>query len=90
MIVSVFTRLLLALYLLEAGLLLVITPWSRFWDRNYFTALWPWLALVMSNAFVKGAVSGIGLVSVLTSLGEIMALLTRPSDDAASVSGHGG
>lgn len=70
-------------------MLLVITPWSRFWDRNYFTALWPWLALVMGNDFVKGAVSGIGLISVLAALGEIMALVTRSSDDAPSVRGHG-
>lgn len=89
MIVSVFSRLLLALYLLEAGLLLAITPWSRFWDRNYFTALWPWLALAMSNAYVKGAVSGIGLVSVLAALAEIMGLVTHAPDDAASVGGHG-
>ena len=68
--------------------MLVITPWSRFWDRNYFTALWPWLALVMGNDFVKGAVSGIGLVSVLAALGEIMALVSRSSDDA-SYRGHG-
>ncbi len=89
MTVSVFSRLLLALYLLEAGLLLVITPWSRFWDRNYFTALWPWLAVVMGNAYVKGAVSGVGLISVLAALGEIMGLLSRSSDDAASMGGHG-
>lgn len=89
MIVSVFSRLLLALYLLEAGLLLVITPWSRFWDRNYFTALWPWLAIIMSNPFIKGAVSGVGLVSVLAALGEILALITRSSDDAASLRGQG-
>lgn len=89
MTVSVFSRLLLALYLLEAGLLLVITPWSRFWDRNYFTALWPWLALVMGNPFVKGAVSGVGVISVLGALGEIMGLLTRSSDDVASADGQG-
>ena len=89
MTVSVFSRLLLALYLLEAGLLLVITPWSRFWDRNYFTALWPWLATVMSNAYVKGAVSGVGLISVLAALGELMGLLSRSSDDAASMGDHG-
>jgi hypothetical protein len=70
-------------------LLLVITPWSRFWDRNYFTALWPWLAVVMSNDFVKGAVSGIGVISVLAALGEIMALVTRSSDDAPTFRGHG-
>jgi hypothetical protein len=87
--VSVFSRLLLALYLLEAGLLLVITPWSRFWDRNYCTALWPWLALVMGNAYMKGAVSGVGLISVLAALGELMGLLSRSSDDAASIDGQG-
>lgn len=69
--------------------MLVITPWSRFWDRNYFTALWPWLALVMGNDFVKGAVSGIGLISVLAALGEIMGLITRSPDDAPTVRGHG-
>lgn len=69
--------------------MLVITPWSRFWDRNYFTALWPSLALVMSNDFVKGAVSGIGVISVLAALGEIMALVTRSSDDVPTVRGHG-
>lgn len=89
MIVNVFSRLLLALYLLEAGLLLVITPWSRFWDRNYFTALWPWLDLVMSNPFVKGAVSGVGIVSVLAAIGEILALITRSSDDVTSLRGQG-
>jgi len=89
LIVNVFSRLLLALYLLEAGLLLVITPWSRFWDRNYFTALWPWLDLVMSNPFMKGAVSGVGIVSVLAAIGEILALITRSSDDVTSLRGHG-
>ncbi len=85
MIVSVFSRLLLALYLLEAGLLLVITPWSRFWDRNYFTALWPALAVVMGNAFVKGAVSGVGVISVFAALGEIMGLVTRADREPPSL-----
>lgn len=89
MIVSVFTRLLLSLYLLEAGLLLVITPWSRFWDRNYFTALWPSLALIMSNAYVKGAVTGIGLVSVLAALSEISALMSKSPADVPTVRDHG-
>lgn len=87
MTVSVFSRLLLALYLLEAGLLLVITPWSRFWDRNYFTALWPALSLVMGNAFVKGAVSGVGFISVLAALGEIMGLVSRSDHEETSLRG---
>jgi len=89
LIVSVFTRLLLSLYLLEAGLLLVITPWSRFWDRNYFTALWPSLALIMDNAYTKGAISGIGLVSVMAALGEISALVSKSPVDPSTVRDEG-
>lgn len=43
----------------------------------------------MGNAFVKGAVSGVGLVSVMGALGEILALVTRSSDEATSLRGHG-
>ena len=30
------TRVLFAAYLLEAGLILIVAPWSAFWDRNFF------------------------------------------------------
>jgi hypothetical protein len=48
--------------------------------------MWPWLALVMGNAFMKGAVSGIGLVSVTAAVGEMLALITRTPDDVAASS----
>jgi hypothetical protein len=78
--VSVFSRLLLALYLLEAGLLLAIAPWSGFWQRNYFTVLWPWLATLMGNPFVRGAITGVGVVSVLAAIAEVLALVDSGSD----------
>ncbi len=56
---------LLALYLLEAGLLLILAPWTQFWDRNYFAALQPLLATWLTHPFVRGAVSGVGIVSVV-------------------------
>ena len=34
-----FRRLLFVALLLEAGLLLMLIPWSAFWDRNYFVEL---------------------------------------------------
>ena len=34
-------RLLYAAYFLEVGLLLVVLPWTVFWDRNYLFDLVP-------------------------------------------------
>jgi hypothetical protein len=64
--------------LLEAGLLLILIPWSTFWDRNYFGEAMPAMRDVLTNNFVRGAVSGLGLVNVLAALGELADLfITR-------------
>jgi len=68
---------LLALYLLEAGLLLILAPWTQFWDRNYFAALQPVLAEWLTHPFVRGAVSGVGIVSVVAAVMEIGVMLSR-------------
>ena len=57
--------------LLEAGLLLILIPWYAFWDRNYFAEAIPAVQAVLTNNFVRGAVSGLGLVNVLAALGEL-------------------
>ena len=65
--------------LLEAGLLLVLIPWSAFWDRNYFAEALPGLRQLITNNFVRGAVSGLGVVNLLAALSEL-AEMFRPSD----------
>ena len=40
-----------------------MAPWTPLWERNYFAALWPWLGIVMGNNFVRGAVTGVGLIT---------------------------
>lgn len=77
-----FSRLLLAAYFLEAGFLLLVIPWSEFWDRNYFADILPGLGLVVRNDFVRGAVTGVGLLTVLAGLGELGGVLAgrRGSD----------
>jgi hypothetical protein len=62
---------LLVALLLEAGLLLILIPWSAFWDRNYFVEAVPALRAVLTNNFVRGAVSGLGLVNLLAALAEL-------------------
>ena len=69
-------RLLLVAYFLEVGLLLVLAPWSAFWDRNYFAASAPVLHEVLRNNYVRGAVSGLGVVNLLMGFSELASVLT--------------
>lgn len=75
MIISFFTRVLFAAYFLEAGFILVVAPWSGFWDRNFFAAHSPALQPWLDSPFVRGAVSGIGGVTAIAGLAELGGLL---------------
>ena len=68
---------------LEVGLLLVVLPWSGFWDRNYFVSAWPTLRLFIMNNFVRGAVTGLGFVNLFGGLADLALLLAvRERHDA--------
>ena len=58
-------RLLLVVFFFEIGLVLVVIPWLAFWDRNYFGQLMPPLGAFMTNNFVRGAVSGLGVINII-------------------------
>ena len=70
-----FRRLLYVAYFLEVGLLLVLVPWSAFWERNYFVGMFPQLLVLLRNNYVRGAVSGIGVVNLLVGFSDLSALL---------------
>jgi hypothetical protein len=67
-------RLLLVAYFLEVGLVLVVVPWSVFWERNFFGEWLPTLHELLKNNFVRGAVSGLGIVNLAAGLTELAAL----------------
>ena len=69
------TRLLLAAYFLEAGLVLIVAPWSSFWEHNLFLVRLPDLARILSSPFVRGGVSGIGAITALAGLAELGGVL---------------
>jgi len=68
-------RLLLTAFFFEAGLVLVLVPWSTYWERNYFVQTLPLLQAFITNDFIRGAVSGLGLVNLLAGLVEIWSFL---------------
>jgi hypothetical protein len=69
------TRLLLFAYFLETGLLLLLAPWSAFWERNFFVETLPTLGAIMTNHFTRGAVSGIGAVCLGAACAELAGMI---------------
>jgi hypothetical protein len=61
-------RVVLLLLWLELGLALILVPWSDVWDMNYFLCQFPSFAMLVKNSFLRGAVSGLGLMNVLFAL----------------------
>jgi len=69
-------RLLLTAFFLETGAVLLLAPWSEFWDRNYFAQSLPLIHALMINNFIRGAVSGLGIVNMGAAVLEVYSLLS--------------
>lgn len=81
---NVVRRLVAVAYFVEVGLLLLVVPWTDFLQRNYFVQGWPVVRDIVANGFVKGAISGLGLLNLWAGLGEIAILFgVRTPDDHA-------
>ena len=68
-------RLLLIVFFLEVGLVLAVAPWSAYWERNYFAAVAAAASRRHHERFVRGAVSGLGLVNLAAAVSELRSLL---------------
>jgi hypothetical protein len=62
-------RVVILMVWLEVGLTLILVPWSDIWDANYFLYQNPALGIFLKNPFLRGAISGLGLINVLLSVG---------------------
>jgi hypothetical protein len=62
---------------------LIVAPWSAFWDRNVF-ARTETLAAILASPVVRGAVSGVGIITALAGLAELAGVFVskRPQADA--------
>jgi hypothetical protein len=76
-------RLVSVAFFLEVGLLLLVLPWSVFWDRNYFVSAWPELRPILTSNFVRGAVTGLGVVNLFAGLADLVLVFSiRERHDA--------
>ena len=67
-------RLLAAAFILfcfEIGLFLIFVPWSQLWETNVLLAYSFTLHRFLLNNFVRGAVSGLGVVDIALGLSEL-------------------
>jgi hypothetical protein len=54
------------------GVILVVAPWwGEVWDANVLLQPWPALRGFVLSPFVRGAVTGLGLVNVLLAFLEL-------------------
>jgi hypothetical protein len=66
--------LLLIVFCLEVGVVLLIFPWSDYWDNNFFSTWIPSFHEWWDNSYFRGAVSGLGVVNIVIAFGELFRL----------------
>ena len=76
-------RLVSIAFFLEVGFALIVVPWSLFWDGNYFVLMVPALGDILTNNFVRGAVSGVGVLNLWIGFSELASLLMARSQPGA-------
>jgi hypothetical protein len=68
------------IFCLEIGLFLLVYPWTDNWDANLFGTLAPQWHTFWENSYVRGGVSGVGVLNLIISFTEIFRLrrFSRP------------
>jgi hypothetical protein len=68
------SALIFIVFAMELGIFLLVFPWSVLWDRNFFASLGPLWLRYWDNSYLRGAVSGLGLLNIYIALTEIFRL----------------
>jgi hypothetical protein len=57
-------RIALLLLWVELGILVLLLPWTEWWNMNYFLRFNEFAALIQ-NPYFRGAISGLGILNLL-------------------------
>ena len=83
-------RFLYVIFFVQVGLLLIVMPWwPAFWEHNYFALAWPPLRSVLTNNYVRGAVSGLGFVNLFAGFADLALLFTTRDHNEMSLDESG-
>ena len=61
-------------FCLEVGFFLLVFPWTDAWDGNYFSTFIPEWHGFWVNMYLRGAISGVGVVNLYISFLEMFRL----------------
>ena len=75
--IHLFGRLLVIIYFLEVGLVLIVVPWTTFWDRNYFIEARPLVQVMLTTSVMRGSVSGVGVLNLGAAAIDLVGLFSR-------------
>lgn len=53
----------------------MVAPWSVFWEHNRFAATHATIEALISSPFVRGAVSGVGVITMIAGLSELLSVI---------------
>ncbi len=76
--------LLYVIFCFEMGIFLLVLPWLRIWETNYFSWVVPdsgWWRGLWLSPYVRGIVSGVGLVNIFIALVEVFRLRRFSGDE---------
>jgi len=66
------------LFCLEVGIILTVLPWTRIWTENSLLLGHPQLREFLMRNFVRGLVSGLGLVDIWLGIAEAVRYRESP------------
>ena len=62
-LLSVFSSLLV-------GIILIVVPWTALWETNYLLQPYPAVRALLLSGYMRGMVSGLGIVNIVLALDE--------------------
>jgi hypothetical protein len=61
----------------EVGILLLILPWTQYWEENVFLYFItgklnaPWIETFLTSGYMRGAITGLGVLNILAGMRDI-------------------
>ena len=75
-------RLIITALFFEIGVVLLVVPWMPYWQNNFFIDARPYVEPLLTSPYVKGAISGLGLVNVIAGFAELASLFMGRRGDS--------
>ena len=58
------------MFSIELGMVLAVLPWTRVWNENSLMYAYPTLRAILQRDFVRGAITGLGLLDIWIGIWE--------------------